>query len=325
MATREVQHGRQVGVHPEQFVEVADRLGHVQRFAQHRHGSVRIRAPTERNPEGRGGMEFPGNGRRAARPRHPDGVTGEAFRVRECALEHAQLSQAREDGSARRRWRGRDEIDGSSSCRERPFGVAGHPSELSEAVMDESEAGPITAGVGGADGSLEVGGGADRAAGGERRFSGAHAEIAGGGHGLCVTLAGAGGSVRPTGAPGAIAGRAECRDRELQRDQLIGRRMHGRRRISRSDRCSARGQWIERQAMVMHRHEWVLGKGDRDRRMVTDQGGRQQVRLDRPAHKLVAQVQTICSIDDKAVLDGLVKTGHHIGVQHPVPLARSAR
>ena len=109
--------------------------------------------------------------------RDADGVAGELLGHRERALQHPELGQPGHDRGARDRRRRRDELHRAPASGDRALGIAGHPPELAEPVVDQAEAGPVLAGIGRADRRVEVGRRPDRSIRGERRFGGADREI----------------------------------------------------------------------------------------------------------------------------------------------------
>jgi hypothetical protein len=77
VAAGQVEHGREVGVHPEQLVEVALLLGHAAGVGEHRDGALRVGAPAQRDAERGRGVQLPADRRWIAAPGDPDGVPGQ--------------------------------------------------------------------------------------------------------------------------------------------------------------------------------------------------------------------------------------------------------
>ena len=70
-----------------------------------------------------------------------DGVAGELLGDGERALQHPELGQPGHDRGARDRRRRRDELHRAPSSGDRALGIAGHPPELAEPVVDQARGG----------------------------------------------------------------------------------------------------------------------------------------------------------------------------------------
>ena len=161
----EVEHGRQVGVDPEQLVEVAELLGHRARLAQHRDRVLGVGAPAQRDAERRRRVQLRRACRRRATPRHPDARRGPASRPRRRCRRASASGPARHARSRALARRGaRHELHGTTPRGQRALEVAGAAKELAEPIVDEAEPSPVPARIRAGDRGLEVGRGPERAA-----------------------------------------------------------------------------------------------------------------------------------------------------------------
>ena len=276
----------------------------------------RIVAPAERHAERRRRVGELGPAVLAARLRDADRLAGKPLGIGERAFEHLHLGERGEDRRPLDAGIGRDEGNGLFERRDGSVAVAGGPPVAAEPLVEEAEGGPILPLVEGAHHGLDVGGGAGRPARRERGLSGADQQRAGIGSGVvCVGL-------RPSGlVPGPAAARragpvppvrAHRREGELQRGEGVTRRMDGLGPTGGID-----GGFVDLRRGVGFVP--VPGRGGGVRREAGCEGqvvavtlARQQVRDDRPADELVAEVDAVVADLDDAVLDALGQTRDQI-------------
>ncbi len=152
----EVQHGGQVGRHPEERVGVVDLPGGGLGLAQELDRGVRVASPGERDGERGRGVDLLVAGGWPAGARDPDGVAREPLGVGEQSVQHRHL---RERGEDRRPLRGRvarDQLHGAASGGARAHRIAGRPADQAQPLVEEADADAVAAGIERADRRFQV-------------------------------------------------------------------------------------------------------------------------------------------------------------------------
>ena len=180
--------------------------------------------------------------------------------------------------------------------------------------MQQTQPDPLPTGVEGADRRLQVRTGARAASDGERRLRRPDLEIR---------------VDRWAAGPPPGSGRSDrpVRDGQgsLQRGEFVGRGVLGGGDGGRVDRGGAGPRRIVGTGPQACKQGRRTGQGGRKRDAVAGARDGQQVPLDGPADRLVAERDRSIAFDDEAVLDRLGEARSHVRVEHAVAVTGTAR